>query len=544
MLFNASIYTVLSNTSLSYCSLPAYGSDNFTIRRHHAVGDSTSLLTIRIMNRLLTIALSACIAGILLTAGIACKKMASPLAVKTTPAMLAPLAVNATSTAGIKGLNWADPGDNFSAGNVVPTGLSATDNYATTQTKANNILAAFQAQGANTIRIPINAPTVSGTWWNSYTGAVDAATAKGMNVILGFWEASGSGDGLVDDTTSFWNMWHTVVTKYGSTANVYFEVYNEPHGYSESNLANLYVKWLGKYPSVPAGRVLLDGAGYATDVNDIGADSRLTGCLLSYHNYTWFNNSLTTAADWEGALQGIRYPTRTIMTEFGIPMTTGDNFLGAPGSNRDIAYLQGITNQLRNSGIGGVYWPGLRQGDTFSLLALSGTTVTVNNSSGLSRLQYAWGNTTISQPFGAFTAGAWYKVLNRNSGDALDVNGQSTKAGTNIIQWPYSGGTNQQWSFTSLGSGYFTVTNRNSSLVLDMAGASKANGDTAIQWTATGGLNQQWQIIDIGFGYYQVLNRNSGSALDVSGASKTNGANVIQWPSNGGLNQQWQIATP
>ena len=477
------------------------------------------------------------LAGTLLSVGGACKKnTASPAKVAGDSPVLA-----ATGTSGIKGLNWADSNDNYSSGNVVPSGLSASDSYAVTQAKAGNILAAFQQQGANTIRIPINPPTVSGTWWSGYTGAIDAATAKGMNVILGYWEASGSGDGLVDDTTSFWNMWQTVVKKYGATSNIYFEIYNEPHGYTVANLTNLYAEWLGKYPTVPAGRVLLDGAGYASDVNDVGADSRLTACLLSYHNYTWFNNSLTTAADWEGAVQSIQYPTRTVMTEFGSPMTTGDNYLGAPGTNRDIAYLEGITNQLRSSGIGGVYWPGLRTGDTYSLLTLSGTSLTVNNASGLSRLQYAWGNTTIEQPYGSFSSGTWYEILNRNSGDALDVNGQSTVAGARIIQWSYWGGNNQQWSLAALDSGFYTVSNRNSSLLLDVAGASKANGDSVIQWTANGGPNQQWQVVDIGFGYYQIVNHNSGLSLDVNGASTVNGAGIIQWPVNGGSNQQWQI---
>jgi hypothetical protein len=471
-----------------------------------------------------------------------CKKsITNEAAAESTSGALGTAAVEATS--GFKGLNWADPNDNFSSGNVVPSGLSATDGYASTQSKANNILTAFQNQGANTVRLPINTFTVAGSWWNAYTGAIDAAVSKGMNVILAYWEAPG-GNGTVADTASFWNMWRTVVNKYGSTAKVYFEVFNEPHGYSITALNNLYAQWLGKYPAAPAGRVLLDGGGYATNVNGVGADARLTGCLLSYHNYTWFNNSLTTAADWENSLQGLSYPSRTIMTEFGIPMTTGNNYLNAPGSNRDIAYFQGVTNQLRASGVGGVYWPGLRTGDTYSLLTLSGSTVSVNNTSGLNRLQYAWGNVSINQPYGAFTSGTWYKITNRNSSAVIDINGQSTAAGASAIQWSYWGGNNQQWSFSSLGSGYFNVTNRNSSLRLDVTGASTANGAAIIQNTVSTGNNQRWRVIDIGFGYFKLLNQNSGLALDVNGASTANGASIIQWPSNGGRNQQWQIATP
>ena len=444
------------------------------------------------------------------------------------------------SSGSFKGLNWADPNDNFSTGNVVPTGLSATATYAATQSTASTILAAFQTEGANTVRLPVNTYTVNSGWWSAYTGAIDEAVSKGMNVILGYWDVP-SGTGTVADTTAFWTMWQTIVTKYGGTSAVYFEVYNEPHGYSVSALTNLYAEWLSKHSSVSAGRVLCDGAGYATDVNDVGADSRLTSCLLSYHNYTWFNTSLTTTADWEGALQGFSYPTRTIMTEFGAPMTTGDNFLGSPGSDVNISYIEGVTNQLRANGMGCVYWPGLRSGDTYSLLTLSGSTLTVNNSSGLSRIQYAWGGTSIAQPYGSFTSGTYYEVLNRNSGDALEIYNQSTTSGAIADQWAYWGGNNQQWSFTSLGSGYFDIINRNSSMLLDVSGSSTTNGASVIQYTSTGGSNQKWQIIDIGFGYFQVVNENSGQLLDVSGSSTANGADVIQWPNNGGHNQQWQI---
>ena len=34
------------------------------------------------------------------------------------------------------GVNWANPNDNFGTGNLVPVGLSTSDSYATTYTKA------------------------------------------------------------------------------------------------------------------------------------------------------------------------------------------------------------------------------------------------------------------------------------------------------------------------------------------------------------------------------------------------------------------------
>ncbi|TDW97274.1 glycoside hydrolase family 5 protein [Dinghuibacter silviterrae] len=295
------------------------------------------------------------------------------------------------TTADFKGVNWADIHDNYSDTVVVPSGLLTSDSYDTVRAKAGVILSAFQQAGANTVRLPVNPYTVAGPWWNAYKGAIDEAVARGFRVILGYWEGTSAKDGLVDNLTQFWSMWQALTTQYGTNANVYFEVFNEPFGYSVSDLESLYVQWLSNYPSVPRGRVFLDGAGYATDVNDIGADSRFDSCMLSYHSYTWFNSNYKTVSDWEQAILSVAYPSRTVLTEFGIPMTTGENYLAATPPDVSVAYLQGLTNELKLRSIGSVYWPGLRTGDSFSLFTLNGSAMTVNNASGLTKVQYGWG---------------------------------------------------------------------------------------------------------------------------------------------------------
>jgi hypothetical protein len=58
-------------------------------------------------------------------------------------------------------------------------------------------------------------------------------------------------------------------------------------------------------------------------------------------------------------------------------------------------YIRGISNQLRAWNMGSFYWPGLRDGDWYSMTIKSGTganiTLSIPNKSGLERLQYAWG---------------------------------------------------------------------------------------------------------------------------------------------------------
>ncbi|MDO9375302.1 MAG: RICIN domain-containing protein [Ferruginibacter sp.] len=446
-----------------------------------------------------------------------------------------------TSTKNFKGVNWADPRDNFADDWLILSGLNAMDDETVMKEKAGKILSALQAKGINTVRFPVNPATVLQTWWPRYSSVISAAAGKGMKVILAYWEGASSKDGIVDNTATFWLMWTNVLANFSNNGNIYFEVFNEPHGYSVSDLKTLYAEFLTRFPALPKRRVILDGVGYATDVNSIGSDNRFNGCLLSFHFYSWFANSKTTA-DWELPLRSINHPERTITTEFGVPMTNGKNYLEHPGSDAEITYFQGMTNQLHELGMGSMYWPGLRAGDSYSMFSLNGTSLDVNNTSGFTRLQYAWGTGSVDPLYASFQPGTFQRIVNRNSEKTLDVNGSATTNGANIIQWDYLAQQNQQWAIMADGDGWFKIINRNSNKALEVSEGSNVAGTSITQWDYSGRANQQWQITDIGFGYYKIINKNSELALDVNGGSVSNGGNIIQWHWNNGANQQWKIA--
>src|SRR5687767_1928544 len=73
------------------------------------------------------------------------------------------------------GVNWADARDNFVDGWIIPSGLEAGDDYNTVSAKADAVLTGFQTNmpGLNTVRLPINPPSVLDIWWSRYTGAID-----------------------------------------------------------------------------------------------------------------------------------------------------------------------------------------------------------------------------------------------------------------------------------------------------------------------------------------------------------------------------------
>lgn len=297
-----------------------------------------------------------------------------------------------TSTSGFKGVNWADARDNYNSGWVLPSGTNASMNYSTLLSNGKKICQGFVDLGANTVRIPINPPTVS-QWWGTYKAVVDAPLSLGMKVIIACWTESSS-VGTVTNSTNFYAMWTTVINTYGSNSNVYFEILNEPYGYSKSAWLSLCSTWLSKYSSVPRGRVLVGGTGYDDHVSDVGGDRRVSGCLLSQHIYPWWGN-YTTDGQWRTELANRvgSYASRTIVTEYGAPMTTGENYAGSHSGNVNVCFMYGIPDQCRNSGMGSCYWPGLRDGDSYSLTTLNYSTyvLTTNNSSGLFQVRWGWG---------------------------------------------------------------------------------------------------------------------------------------------------------
>ncbi len=291
--------------------------------------------------------------------------------------------------------NWADQRDNFVFGNLLLSGLSTTDSYDTVFAKANAILGAFQTTvGANSVRVPINELTVSGAWWNAYKGTIDAGIARGMKVIIAYWALQ---NGKEANRDAYFAMWKTVTDAYVDNNLVYFEPFNEPWGYSATDWSNLAALWVTTYPTVPKGRIIIAGSYSDTDVRVQGADSRLDGTLLSLHIYPFNDPTQTATSAWTARLQTNlgSYASRTIVTEWGAPMTTGIDYSGAGEGDNSGSFISAISTYLHDNTIGSCYWPVLRTADTWSLTTLTGSdtnlALTVTNASGLARVQSAWG---------------------------------------------------------------------------------------------------------------------------------------------------------
>ncbi|GIF63879.1 hypothetical protein Ais01nite_19140 [Asanoa ishikariensis] len=136
---------------------------------------------------------------------------------------------------------------------------------------------------------------------------------------------------------------------------------------------------------------------------------------------------------------------------------------------------------------------------------------------------------------------AWYVLVNRTSGKALDVYNLATNDGARITQWSRNDGNNQQWQFVDSGDGYYRLKSRLSGKVLDVSNRSTADGAAIVQWADGNGTNQQFRLADSDSGYVRLIARHSGKAVEVQNASTADGANVVQYADWGGANQQWQL---
>ena len=312
-------------------------------------------------------------------------------------------------TSQFRGVNWADKRDNFVSDVLVLSGMSLSENYQSASIVAERVIGQFQELlGTNSVRMPVNEPTIL-TAFDMYSGALDVALKHGRLVMAYWGPAQPSGPKNMND---WWKMWARLVEKYGSHPNAYFEIFNEPHMYSKDELRNLYAEWLNKFPDVPRDHILLDGSGLAWNVPDIADDPRFEGCLFAVHEYTFWNMSITTEDGWKRSFQGKvgKYIDRTVCTEWGGAMSPGEKNgvhydymdYNQPPNNYFTAYIRGMSDQLRDWEMGSFYWPGLRDGDWYSMTKRSGEGANIKlqvaNQSGLDRMQRAWADTMATVP--------------------------------------------------------------------------------------------------------------------------------------------------
>jgi len=152
------------------------------------------------------------------------------------------------------------------------------------------------------------------------------------------------------------------------------------------------------------------------------------------------------ATDQEFSLVPMTVPNGAyLLTAHNSGLTLDDAGYGGSGTDLDQWAPNGGTNQE---------WTVANNGQGYFTLTCTtnGLAAGVNNSTTagqsliLEPVTGAADQLWTIQPFD----GSYYRLINKLSGDAMDVDGGSTTNGADIDQWNVTGGWNQEWSFTAL----------------------------------------------------------------------------------------------
>lgn len=133
-----------------------------------------------------------------------------------------------------------------------------------------------------------------------------------------------------------------------------------------------------------------------------------------------------------------------------------------------------------------------------------------------------------------------YRIVNLNSGLALDVLDGSKLRGAKLIQAdPDPKSESQVWEVVKSNLS-FKLLNTKSGRAIDIPNNRRKSGLQLQIWDHHGGLAQQW-----GFKNYRdkghVIVTNNGQAVSVLGASKNVGGKIVQLPWSSSPAQVWAI---
>ena len=139
---------------------------------------------------------------------------------------------------------------------------------------------------------------------------------------------------------------------------------------------------------------------------------------------------------------------------------------------------------------------------------------------------------------------AYFMIVNRNSGKAVDLIGGNSGNAVPVNQWSYDyNGPNQRWALAPTeNSDHFRITSWVSGKCACIEADSTAAGAKLHAYDYTGNnTGQQFDLIDAGNGYYKIRNVKSNLVLEITNAGTANNDRIQQNTDTGSINQQWRL---
>lgn len=187
-------------------------------------------------------------------------------------------------------------------------------------------------KGFTHIRVPINVETANNA--AALNKIYDYFGQVGYNGVICMFDTKQNGEGShgngrPNDCTEMGLAWRKIHDKFKNEPNVKYEIFNEPFGYSGSNRVDDYLDDMEEIiatGNLPESRCILDGLGYASDVQAI--KNHWKG-FLAYHFYpNWVAEGSSTQSAYSNKFQNdlAGVSNRTYITEFGANLSLGNYY--------------------------------------------------------------------------------------------------------------------------------------------------------------------------------------------------------------------------
>jgi arabinan endo-1,5-alpha-L-arabinosidase len=133
-----------------------------------------------------------------------------------------------------------------------------------------------------------------------------------------------------------------------------------------------------------------------------------------------------------------------------------------------------------------------------------------------------------------------YLLVNHNSQLVIQT-GEPAEEGGAVTQGSYTGGTNQSWHLTPVGSGYYSFTPGDGSLVIETEGCSTTSGSPLVVGTDQFMPCEHWRIERTSFLEYVISCRAGNHVMDVPPPAFGEGIQLQASIFTGLASQYWQV---
>ncbi len=270
-------------------------------------------------------------------------------------------------------------------------------------------------------------------------------------------------------------------------------------------------------------------------VIDLGNGSNYSGRLASLANYSGKDSQ-----KWQAAQVPCSNPCLADVTPPTIkcPDNITKDATGLAGNCWNLTYpMASATDECSKPFV--IFLSGIQSGNCFPVGKNTVSFLAVDakgNSSQCSFTIEIKASTPICQP--NFYPSKCYRIVNVNSGKALDINSIAMGKKNKVIQRTYNNGSNQQVNLIGVGYGYFAILFKNSYKFLSNDNTTDEDC-YANNYSSSG--NTDWKIECNSDGTYRIIHKSSGKVLEVKYDSKKDESQIQIKKWKGSDAQKWRI---